>query len=125
MKRLTYFIATLIVLVIGYLSRKNTEGGSFMHDYVGDAIWAAMIYLGFRMVLVHYPLKKSLYVAFIFTYFIEITQLCQADWLNGLRHTWFGGLVLGFGFLWSDLLMYALGIVATFAIDWYVIKFKH
>ena len=37
-------------------------------------------------------------------------QMVQAPWLDALRATLFGRLVLGQGFLWSDLVCYAAGI---------------
>ncbi len=40
---------------------------------------------------------------------IELTQFCQADWLNHIRSYRLGGLFLGFGFLWSDIVAYTLG----------------
>ena len=117
MNRLHYFSLTVITLLIGYFSRQNTEGGTFIHDYAGDAIWAGMIYFGFRFLFLDAPLKTSFLYTFLFTYFIEISQLYQADWLNAIRHTKLGGLVLGFGFLWSDLVMYFIGIALAFLLD--------
>jgi Protein of unknown function (DUF2809) len=108
---------TAIVLCIGLVSRRYTSAGSFIHDYLGDAIWAGMIYFGFRMLLPHFSFLKTAFIAIAFTYCIEISQLYQAAWLNTLRHTTLGGLILGFGFLWSDLLMYFLGIVAAMLLD--------
>jgi hypothetical protein len=117
MKRLYYLIATLLTMVIGLLSRRYTEGGDFIHDYVGDAIWAGMIYLGFRFLMPSQTIKTALVGALVFCYAIEISQLNQSEWLNDLRRTTLGGLVLGFGFLWSDFLMYTLGIVAAAWVD--------
>jgi Protein of unknown function (DUF2809) len=117
MNRLHYFSLTIISLLVGYFSRQNTEGGTFIHDYAGDAIWAGMIYFGFRFLFLNAPLKTSFLYTLLFTYFIEISQLYQADWLNAIRHTKLGGLVLGFGFLWSDLVMYFIGILLAFLLD--------
>jgi hypothetical protein len=113
MNRLHYFIAVGVTMFIGLMSRRFTEGGDFIHDYVGDAIWAGMIYLGFRFLQPSKPLLWALIAALVFCYVIEISQLNQSDWLNQLRSTTLGGLILGFGFLWSDFVMYALGIFAA------------
>lgn len=48
--------------------------------------------------------------ALIFSYAVEISQLYHSQWIDSLRHTSIGGLVLGRGFLWSDLISYTLGI---------------
>ena len=124
MKRLTYFLITIFVMGVGLASRKFSTSGSFLHDNVGDAIWAGMIYFGFRMILIDFEAKKSLVSAFVFSYLIEISQLYQADWINEIRRTFLGGLVLGFGFLWSDLVMCAVGIFAAFGMDIYFKKLK-
>jgi uncharacterized protein YebE (UPF0316 family) len=64
--------------------------------------------------------KKTSYVAFLgicFCYLIEISQLYHAFWIDSIRRTTLGGLVLGYGFLWSDLLAYAIGIGVGIIID--------
>jgi hypothetical protein len=122
MTRLYYLIAVILTMIIGLLSRHYTVSGDFIHDYVGDAIWAGMIYLGFRFIQPLIPVKSSLIAALIFCYLIEISQLYQGEWLNQLRRTTLGGLILGFGFLWSDFLMYTIGIIIAALIDFYVIK---
>ena len=43
-------------------------------------------------------------------YGIEISQLYQAPWIDATRATRLGGLVLGHGFLWSDMVCYSVGI---------------
>jgi Protein of unknown function (DUF2809) len=116
-QRLRYFAMTIMLLLVGLASRQYSHVGSFVHDYLGDAIWAGMIYVGLRMLFPQFSLQKTALMAIIFTYSIEISQLYQADWLNALRHTTLGGLILGFGFLWSDLVMYFLGIFGMMWVD--------
>lgn len=62
-------------------------------------------------------------LAFLFSFFIEFSQLYQADWINQIRATTLGGLVLGYGFLYADLVSYSIGISAAFALD-YILKLK-
>ena len=45
-----------------------------------------------------------------FAFAVEISQLCHAGWLDALRGTLPGRLVLGQGFLFSDLFCYTFGI---------------
>lgn len=65
--------------------------------------------------------KKStifiLVISIIFSYGIEISQLYHAPWIDSIRATTLGGLILGFGFLWSDLICYTVGIVIGAIID--------
>jgi Protein of unknown function (DUF2809) len=124
MSRLHYFALTLIALLVGLLSRRYTEGGDFIHDYVGDAIWAGMIYLGFRFLLPSAKIKSAVVAALAFCYAIEISQLNQSEGLNALRHTTLGGLILGFGFLWSDFVMYTIGIFVVALFDFFIMRRK-
>lgn len=78
--------------------------------YSGDALWALMVFLllGF-----FFHRKSTLWVAIAalaFSFSIEISQLYHAFWIDALRSNPLGGLVLGFGFLWSDLVCYTVGV---------------
>ena len=44
----------------------------------------------------------------------ELLQLYHAPWIESIRQTRIGGLILGFGFLWSDIICYAVGIVIAY-----------
>jgi Protein of unknown function (DUF2809) len=124
MTRLHYFALMLLTLTIGLLSRRYTEGGDFIHDYVGDALWAGMIYWGFRFLLPSAKIKSAVIAALTFCYAIEISQLNQSEGLNALRRTTLGGLILGFGFLWSDFLMYTIGIFTAGLFDFLFMRSK-
>jgi hypothetical protein len=50
--------------------------------------------------------------ALALSYAVEVSQLYQAGWINAVRDTRVGSLVLGHGFLWSDLLCYTAGVGA-------------
>jgi Protein of unknown function (DUF2809) len=111
-------------MLIGLASRRFTEGGNFIHDYVGDAIWAAMIYAGMRFLKHSAPPSVTWGLAMSFCFLIEFSQFIQTDWLNSLRQTTLGGLILGFGFLWSDLVMYTIGITFGYILDKRFLKLK-
>jgi hypothetical protein len=53
---------------------------------------------------------------FIF-FCIEISQLYHAPWIESLRSHPLGGLILGFGFLWSDLVCYTFGVVFGYLME--------
>lgn len=64
--------------------------------------------------------KSTLHIAvysIIFSFGIELSQLYHSPWIDSIRNTTLGGLVLGFGFLYSDLLCYALGIGVGTVLD--------
>jgi Protein of unknown function (DUF2809) len=55
----------------------------------------------------------SLTLAFL----VEISQLYHAPWIDSIRQTTLGGLVLGFGFLWTDLVCYSVGIALGLVLE--------
>ncbi|MDX8376640.1 MAG: DUF2809 domain-containing protein [Mariprofundales bacterium] len=48
--------------------------------------------------------------AIVFAFTIEFSQLYHAPWIDQIRSTMIGGLILGFGFKISDLVCYTIGI---------------
>jgi hypothetical protein len=48
--------------------------------------------------------------------------LVQTDWLNTIRSVKLGGLILGYTFLWSDMLCYLVGIGVGVLFDQTVLK---
>lgn len=113
-----YFILILVTMVLGISSRKfGAYLPEFLSTYAGDTLWALMVFWGFGFLFARTPTVKIMLAALAFSYVIEFSQLYQADWINNLRHTMLGGLVLGFGFLWSDLVCYTVGVLAGVGIE--------
>jgi len=107
-KRKPQFLLICLTIILGLLSRKALPP-SFIDPYFGDFLYALMFFfiIGFL-----FPKMKTLNVAIIsiaICYFIEGLQLYQADWINQLRSYKLGGLILGYEFLWSDILSYTFG----------------
>jgi glycopeptide antibiotics resistance protein len=113
-KRFLYLGIAIILIPIGMASR--TYGNQFVKLYFGDVLWAMMIYFGLKMVFPDQS-KKAAYLALAFCFLIEFSQLYHAPWIDNIRSNRLGGLVLGFGFLWSDLVCYLLGIGLGYFID--------
>lgn len=105
--RIIYGCLVVITIIIGLLSRHF----SFIPLFIGDILWALMVYFIVRFLFVRKPVKFIVTGSLLFCYLIEFSQLYKAPWINELRHTLFGRLVLGEGFLWSDLLCYTVGVV--------------
>lgn len=115
--RILYGIITVCVMGLGLLSRRFAGEIPFIRAYVGDALWALMVFTGIALILNRQPTKVVALLAGLFAFSIEISQLYHAPWIDGLRATRMGGLVLGFSFVWSDLLCYTVGIAIGIAID--------
>ena len=58
------------------------------------------------------PLFQRCNISLVLAFAVEVSQLYHSPWIDGIRSTTLGGLVLGFGFLWSDLVCYLVGIAA-------------
>lgn len=116
--RLNYIILILLVLILGILSRKISS----IPLFIGDVLYAVLIYFGFRFLIMDSKKSTSLLLSLIFCFGIEILQLVQIDWLIGIRKTTLGHYILGQGFLWLDLLCYIIGTLLAFLIDWKFVK---
>jgi len=117
-RRVVYLIAMTVVMLLGLASRAYSQTlPEFWADHAGDALWAAMVYLLFRLLLPDYRTWTCALGAVLFSFGIEFSQLYRAEWIDALRSTTLGALVLGRGFLAVDLLRYAAGIVACWVAD--------
>ena len=88
--------------------------------YGGDIIWAGMFLFFLRMIFLKTPLWKLALVNYALGVGDELTQLYRAPWANAVRSTTIGRLLFGVGFLWSDILCYAIGTLLAFALIWLV-----
>ena len=70
-----------------------------------------MVFLGFGCVFRRSSTLAVALAALAFSFAIELSQLYHAPWLDAVRATFVGHLVLGSGFMWGDLIAYALGIL--------------
>src|SRR5882762_2704821 len=104
--RFIYLVLIIFIIISGLLSRHF----SFIPLFIGDILWALMVYFIVRFLFINKAVKFIVIGSLLFCYAIEFSQLYKAPWINSLRHTLFGRLVLGEGFLWSDLLCYIVGI---------------
>lgn len=123
--RLNYIIIVIAVALLGMGSRVFADVlPLFISKHFGDALWASMIYFGVRALLINKPRYWAFGISMLFSFCIEFSQLYQADWINELRTTLLGSLVLGRGFLAVDLIRYSIGIVLSLGIDNYFSNFS-
>ncbi|QYG88124.1 ribosomal maturation YjgA family protein [Bacillus atrophaeus] len=116
--RFAYAGMTAVVMGLGLLSRKIPDVlPDVLNIYAGDALWALMIFLGAGFVFHTMKTSRTGLISLAFCYLIECSQLYHADWIDRIRDTTLGGLVLGYGFLWSDLGAYTIGIGIGVVID--------
>ena len=100
----------ILTVTLGLFSRSGYLP-DFLYDYLGDALYALMFFFIIGFVFPKFSTIKVALIALSFCFAIEISQLYHAEWIDTIRQTRIGGLVLGFGFLWSDLLSYTFGVI--------------
>jgi threonine/homoserine/homoserine lactone efflux protein len=105
-------------MLVGLASRRfRQQLPTFIGEYSGDVLWALMLFLVVSFVLAGRPLFQRGIISLVLAFAVEVSQLYHSPWIDGIRSTTLGGLVLGFSFLWSDLVCYLVGIAAGVLAD--------
>lgn len=111
-------LACGLVIVAGLASRAYPSlFPAVLGSHTGDALWALMVFIGFTLLAPGESGARLAVAALSFSWLIEASQLYQAPWINAVRATKPGHLVLGTGFQWWDLVAYAAGVGFGFAVD--------
>jgi hypothetical protein len=107
-----YALATLIIIAAGLASRSAAASHipPFLATYAGDTLWALTVFLVLGFTFPRAPTVAIAAAAIAISFSVELSQLYQAPWINQLRQSLPGKLLLGAGFLKSDLLCYVTGI---------------
>jgi hypothetical protein len=90
---------------------------SHLAKNAGDALYATMSYWGFAFLA---PRARALHVAMAaiaFCFAIELSQLYHAPFIDSVRATRLGALVLGSGFHGLDLLCYVIGMALAVGLE--------
>lgn len=116
--RCYYLIAMAGVILAGLGWRSTANPVSpFWHKYGGDALWALLMFLAFRCVLIRASLLRVTLVSLAFCFAVECSQLYHAPWIDSLRNTRLGALALGATFNAPDLVAYAAGVALGAVIE--------
>ncbi|MNS93306.1 hypothetical protein D3C72_1274700 [compost metagenome] len=120
MKPKHYLLAALCTIILGLSLRKV----SLVPLWIGDSLYAVMVYFGARALFYRKPVSAAAIIALCWCYAVEFLQLVQQPWLSHIRQTLPGRLILGQGFLWSDLFAYTAGIIVVYLIDQFILNKK-
>ena len=108
------FFSIAFTIIIGLTSRRYAHYlPEFLNLGLGDALWAVMMYWIISFIFPTQSILKTALLCLGICFLVEFSQLLKTDWLIGIRNNRFGKLVLGQGFLWSDLIAYTIGTIAT------------
>lgn len=113
-----YLLGIWVVIGLGLASRRYASAlPAFVATYAGDVLWAVMVFGIIGMLATEWTTRRVAIATLLVTYAVEFSQMYQAPWLEFFRRTGGGGFVLGYGFLWSDLVCYAVGVILCAAVE--------
>jgi hypothetical protein len=117
-KRTIYVLLLAATIALGLASRRFAGALPwFVGAYAGDTLWAVAAYWALATVRPGTsPMKRGL-LALVISFAVEVSQLFHPAWLEAIRGVKLGGWLLGFGFVWSDLVCYAVGVALAVLID--------
>lgn len=117
--RYIYGFGTLLVIGIGLASRSDAAAHlpRFLAAYSGDSLWALTVFLVLGFIFPKTATLPLAAAAVAISFSVEFSQLYQAPWINHIRQTLPGKLLLGAGFLKSDLLCYLVGIAVGVSME--------
>jgi hypothetical protein len=106
-----YALAAALVIGTGLLWRSGLLPlPSFLAKFGGDSLWALVVFLCFGFVFRRSSTARIVLGAICFAWSVEFLQLYHAHWIDALRSTHLGRLVLGTSFNSPDLIAYVVGI---------------
>lgn len=116
--RLRSLVLLAVTMALGLTTRSGQAWiPEFIARFGGDTLWASALFWALRLL---WPRPSALRIAVIagaVSLAVELSQLSSARWLEAIRSTRLGMLAIGNGFLYSDLLCYAVGVALAFGID--------
>ncbi|MDP3387557.1 MAG: DUF2809 domain-containing protein [Eubacteriales bacterium] len=116
--RIIYGVLILLTIVLGLCSRTYSDNLPYwIGAYSGDTLWGLMIFLMIGFLFTVMKTRHVAVISILLTFIIETSQLYHALWIDAIRRTLIGGLILGYGFLWSDLICYTIGILIGVLIE--------
>lgn len=112
-------LALLAATIALGLATRRIPGAfpEFVARYGGDTLWAAMVLWIVVMLRPRLAVPRAALAAIGIAFAVEFSQRVHIPWLDALRATRIGALALGQGFLWSDLVCYAVGVALAAALE--------
>jgi hypothetical protein len=123
-RRLGLYVGLVVITIVsGLLSRSSLIPlPEFIAAYAGDTLWAMMVFWVLCCVAPRRSTFTLAVVAIATSYSVEVSQLYHAPWIDSIRSTRLGGLALGFGFKWSDIVCYTVGVLFAALIDFRIVR---
>jgi Protein of unknown function (DUF2809) len=103
----------LVVTIAAGLATRSTLFylPQILGKYPGDCLWAVMMFLGVGMIFPTLSTSRMAGLVIVICFAVETIKLLPWDWLNSLRQTTLGHLVLGRAFTWQNYFAYSVGVI--------------
>jgi Protein of unknown function (DUF2809) len=107
---LDYLLLSVPCTGMGLATRLFCRPGTWIYDDLGDALWAVMVFLVCSNCISAWSLHRRAAVAWFVCILVELSQAVHVPWLDAVRRTRVGALLLGHEFSWHDVVLYTIGI---------------
>ena len=116
--RPVYLVLLTLTVVAGLASRIYRGSIPLVLDrYAGDTLWATAVLLLLGLLYPRARTRSLALAAAAISLAVECSQLAHPAWLDALRRVPGVALVLGYDFVWIDLVCYAAGVVLGSVLD--------
>jgi len=116
--RAIYAVMIAAVIVLGMASRSFAWLlPPLLKKNAGDILWATMVFFLIGLLLPRLTTNRTALAAALFSILVEFFKLYHALVLDGLRETVLGRLIFGYGFSWSNLVCYLIGITVGVMVE--------
>ena len=119
--RILYAILIIATIGLGLASRADFIP-KLIYPFFGDILYSLMIFFIIGFIFTDFSSLKIALISIGICYIIELSQFYEANWIVEIRNNKLGGLLLGYGFLWSDLINYLVGGALGFSIEYFILK---
>lgn len=118
MRRLRYGALAAGTIAVGLVVHGGwLPLGKEARDVTGDALWAMMIVWWISALVPSLALRARAVLSLAICFAVELGQLYHATYIDAIRSTTLGHLVLGSGFDPRDLGAYTAGVLIAALLD--------
>jgi phage shock protein PspC (stress-responsive transcriptional regulator) len=116
--RLTFALAALGLIIAAFTLRWPALGLPWVVGKFGGAtLWGAMVYCVAALIIPRAPRLAVFLFAAVTALSVEFSQLIHVDWLDAIRRTTIGVILIGRYFSWGDAAAYLGGITLAVLAD--------
>jgi hypothetical protein len=120
--RWVILLCLLGTIALGVASRKLLREVPIVGKELGAVLWPVMFYLIALLAIPTLKPAKAAIFALVLSMGTEALQAYEAPWIETVRDTQLGGLVLGRYFSWHDMACYPIGTAIAWGVDRLIIR---